>query len=42
MKVKYTVLNDEDKEDYALARAMLTARNSKKVSEESIITKLEA
>lgn len=40
MKVKYTVLNDEDKEDYALAGAILEAKDSKVVSEESIMKKL--
>ncbi len=42
MKVKYTVLSDEDKEDYALARAMIAAKNSKTVSEESIRKKLKS
>ncbi len=40
MKVKYTVLSDEDKEDYAMAHAILAAKNSKVVSEESIMKKL--
>jgi hypothetical protein len=40
MNVRYTVLNDEDKEDYAMARAILAAKNSKVVSEESIMKKL--
>jgi hypothetical protein len=40
MKVKYTVVSDEDKEDYGLVRAMLAVKESKVVSEESIVKKL--
>ncbi len=42
MKVKYTVINDEDKEDYAMARAILAAKNSKQVSKETIMRKLKS
>lgn len=40
MKVKFAVISDEDKEDYALAKAMLVGRDSKEVSEASIMKKL--
>lgn len=42
MKVKYTVFNDDDKEDYGMLKAMLAAKNSKVVSEESVIKKLKS
>jgi hypothetical protein len=42
MKVKYTVLSDEDKEDYGLLCAMLAVKNSKVVSEASILKKLKS
>ena len=42
MKVKYAILSDEDKEDYALARAILAAKNSKTVTEKSIMKKLKS
>ena len=41
MNVKYTLLNDEDTEDYGLGLAMIAAKKSKKVSEESILKKLK-
>ncbi len=40
MKVKYTVISEEEKQDYGLALAMLAAKNSKPVSEASIMKKL--
>ena len=40
MKVKYTVVDDDDKEDYALVRAMLAVKDSKIVSKEAIMKKL--
>jgi hypothetical protein len=42
MKVKYTVVSDEDKEDYGLVKAMQSVKNSKVVSEESILKKLNS
>ena len=39
MKVRYTVLSDEDKEDYGMIRAILAAKNSKVVSKETITKK---
>lgn len=42
MRVKYTVLSDEDKEDYALVQAMLAAKKSKPVSEATIMKKLKS
>ena len=42
MKVKYTVVSDEDKEDYGLVKAMHSVKNSKVVSEESILKKLNS
>ncbi len=40
MRIKITILNDEDKEDAALLRAMLTGRTGKQVSKEEIIKAL--
>jgi hypothetical protein len=40
MKVKYTVVDDEAKEDYALVRAMLAVKDSKIVSKEAVMKKL--
>ncbi len=42
MNVKFTVLNDDDKEDYAMANAILAAKDSKVVSEASILKKLKS
>jgi hypothetical protein len=42
MKVKYAVINDEDKEDYAMARALLATKNSMPVSKETIMRKLKS
>jgi len=39
-KVKYTLPSDKDKESYGLVWAMLAVKNSKVVSEESILKKL--
>jgi len=41
MKIKFSVIDDEDKEDYGLTKAMLAVKTSKKVSEDSIIKKLK-
>jgi hypothetical protein len=42
MKVKYAVVDDESKEDYALVRAMMSGKKTKKVSEKTIIDKLKS
>ena len=41
VKIKYSVLDDERREDFALGYAMLAVKNSKVVSEESILKKLK-
>jgi hypothetical protein len=42
MNVKFAVISDEDKEDYALTKAMLIGKKSKPVSETSIMKKLKS
>jgi hypothetical protein len=41
MKVKFSVLSEEDKEDYALAKAMLSVEDDGKVPDEEILLKLK-
>ena len=40
MRIKYAFISDEDKEDYGLAQSMLATDDTKRVSEQSIISKL--
>ena len=42
MRIKFAVINEDDKEDYALARLMHEADKSEKTSEESILLKLNS
>jgi len=42
MKLKYSVLDDDDQEDFGLAKAMLAVKGSKVVSKESVMKKLRS